>query len=1205
VKEKTGSLATLNGPSKLGVVTGLAIILGTLALLSISVTAQEMTAGDWYKKGQEMYDNGSYQEALEAYDEVLKMDPQNASAWHYRGMALASMGRGVEANQSFQKSMGYLDQMLQEDPEDPEALWLMAEGMDLLGRSEEALEAYSLVAELNSSHALAAWVREADIMAAFGRYNQSAEAFSSAMALVPANRSQSQLEFHWQSENATIFTKAWIIDGQIHRVSIGLYNISSESFDEIQQINSDFVAALQLKGSASSAADPGRHGGTPISSINWDMYIFELPEMTATARPPTLTITGINPKGDEFIEVTNGMKETVSLQNWSFEIQGSIVMLPQHYLLSGKAVRIHLGSGQENGTDLFLDCDLELDDTAGSVSLRDDSGAKVALLTYWTKLDGSIAHSVAHFVTTKSDLESSGASDQEEMAQKAVDVGPFVAERAEISPKSVHNSHSKRDGLQEETVDYWMNKAQELYHNGSIEEAISAYDEALKIDPENATIWQTKGSLWAIIGKKDEALIAHQNALDLFNQTIEKNPEDAEAWRLKAETLRLMNRLDEAVIAYDVVIELQDQKNADSYIAWSALESKAGVLMELGRYNESIEAYDRAIAQIPANNTELQAFVYSTKGMYLNNLGRYEEAVEAYDKALEISDEQSHTYLPALQNKGMALLDMGSYEEAIETFDQVIEIDPNFGGWYGKGQALKALGRYNESIAAFDESLEQYPDNPLIWVDKGEVLQALGHHEEAIKAYDEAIKTAGSSPFFIDVGTSAKAWHNKGLSLEALGRTSESEAAFAMAMEMGYKASSAAQEMDADSWMETGQTLLENGAFEEANVAFNKALEIYNGSIEADPQDSKAWVGVGDALSRMTDFGWDREKFNSSLEAYERALEIDPENVDAWIGKGRILCNTEFAVVDGVLYDDGRHNESLEAFERALEIDPSNPGAWKGKAFALSVLGRIDESLAAFDKAIEHLPVNQSDEIAYVFAAKGNVLQYTPGRQEEAIAAFDMALATGSENCSDMILVLNGTALKDLGRYNESVEAFDEILELNSSNINVWIDNADALVAADRLEEAEKAYGEAETRAATNQTLAQVWLSKAVTLRGLGRFDEAISTYDRAIELYLICDSSGDLYPGYAKIQISFAWDGKGDALNQTGRYEEAVRAYDRAIEFSPSEFAMYRSMIYAKKSALLEKVGRHEEALEAFDKAVEISPEYAPAWQEVVSSSH
>jgi len=237
VKGKTGLLAALGGLLKSRAGTRSALVLIALAALCSYALAQEMTAENLYKKGHEMYENGSYQEAVEAYDQGLKMDPKNASAWHYRGMALASMGRGVEANQSLQKSIELLDQMLQEDPKDSEALWLRAEGMDLLGRSEEALEGYGLVAELNSSHALAARIRESDILAAFGRYNQSAEAFSIAMALVPANQSQSRLEFQWQRENAPMFTKAWLIDGQIHRVSIGLYNISSQSYEEIQPIH--------------------------------------------------------------------------------------------------------------------------------------------------------------------------------------------------------------------------------------------------------------------------------------------------------------------------------------------------------------------------------------------------------------------------------------------------------------------------------------------------------------------------------------------------------------------------------------------------------------------------------------------------------------------------------------------------------------------------------------------------------------------------------------------------------------------------------------------------------------------------------------------------------------------------------------------------------------------------------------------------------
>lgn len=421
--------------------TRIAIAILAVAMLCFSAATQDDTAESWFKKGQELYKNGSYQEALSAYDEGLRMDPQNASAWHYRGLALAGLGHGVEANQSLQKAIELLDQRLQESPEDPEALWLKAEGIDLLGRSMEALEAYGRVADLNSSHALDAWIRQSDILAALGRYNQSSVAFSRAMSIIPANKSESFIEFQRRSGNAILFTKAWLIDGQVHRISIGLYNVSLKSFDEIEQIDSDLVAASQLKG---RAADPGRHGGFLMgSSLNWDVYTFNIPKAMGPAGPTIVTITGINTTGDEFIEVTNGLKEAIGLHNWSFEIQGSKVSLPEHSLLSGNAVRIHLGAGQENETDLFLDSDLELNDTTGSISLRDGSGEEVLSLDYWTKLNGSIGYSI----TAKGDFEYPGP-DAGKIVKTAAGVGPFVAEMSEIGPESAHN-HSNGDGDRE------------------------------------------------------------------------------------------------------------------------------------------------------------------------------------------------------------------------------------------------------------------------------------------------------------------------------------------------------------------------------------------------------------------------------------------------------------------------------------------------------------------------------------------------------------------------------------------------------------------------------------------------------------------------------------------------------------------------------------------------------------------------------------
>jgi len=63
------------------------------------------------------------------------------------------------------------------------------------------------------------------------------------------------------------------------------------------------------------------------------------------------------------------------------------------------------------------------------------------------------------------------------------------------------------------------------------------------------------------------------------------------------------------------------------------------------------------------------------------------------------------------------------------------------------------------------------------WAGKGNALYHQGKYDDAIKAYDEAIRQ--DSKF-------ASAWNNKGVTLKALGRTTEADAAFAKAKELGY-----------------------------------------------------------------------------------------------------------------------------------------------------------------------------------------------------------------------------------------------------------------------------------------------------------------------------------------------------------------------------------------------------------------------------------
>jgi len=61
-------------------------------------------ASAWYDKGLALKDQGNYTEALEYFEKTLELDPKNAMAYYAKGVALKSLGRTDEANAALAKS---------------------------------------------------------------------------------------------------------------------------------------------------------------------------------------------------------------------------------------------------------------------------------------------------------------------------------------------------------------------------------------------------------------------------------------------------------------------------------------------------------------------------------------------------------------------------------------------------------------------------------------------------------------------------------------------------------------------------------------------------------------------------------------------------------------------------------------------------------------------------------------------------------------------------------------------------------------------------------------------------------------------------------------------------------------------------------------------------------------------------------------------
>ena len=103
------------------------------------------------------------------------------------------------------------------------------------------------------------------------------------------------------------------------------------------------------------------------------------------------------------------------------------------------------------------------------------------------------------------------------------------------------------------------------------------------------------------------------------------------------------------------------------------------------------------------------------------------------------------------------------------------------------------------------------------------------------------------------------------------------------------------------------------------------------------------------------------------------------------------------------------------------------------------------------------------------------------------------------------------------------------------------------------------------------------WYNRGVALANLGRDEDAIASYDKAIEI---------------KPDKDEAWYNRGSVLDDLGRYEEAISSYDKALEIKPD-----KEKAWNNRGVALTNLGKHKEAISSYDKALAINPDADAAW--------
>jgi|GEM_PF-1693680 len=232
--------------------------------------------------------------------------------------------------------------------------------------------------------------------------------------------------------------------------------------------------------------------------------------------------------------------------------------------------------------------------------------------------------------------------------------------------------------------------------------------------------------------------------------------------------------------------------------------------------------------------------------------------------------------------------------------------------------------------------------------------------------------------------------------------------------------------------------------------------------------------------------------------------------------------------------------------------------------------------------------MNESDPAYWL--VEGEAL-LNSGRYNESIAPFDKAIEIDSQYADAWNK--KGIALfYGMLRYDESLECYDQAIKLDSSNPDYWYNKGNVLsYGLLRYEESLEYYDKA---IALNSSNPIYWNFKGNVFHYLKRNDESLECYDKAISLN---SSNPDYWFNKGNVLYAKGWANYGYALAGRAEYDEAIfndaiNAYDNAIKIDPK-------LVYAwnMKGTTLANQGKNDEAIDAFDEAIRINPHYASAW--------
>jgi tetratricopeptide (TPR) repeat protein len=217
-----------------------------------------------------------------------------------------------------------------------------------------------------------------------------------------------------------------------------------------------------------------------------------------------------------------------------------------------------------------------------------------------------------------------------------------------------------------------------LFEAGQIQEAITAYQQAVKVDPAAADIWGKLARIQvyasASLTTDEQRRVQLQEALNSADKAVELAPEDSTAHAIRAFVLdwnanpiyvgeKTQQYLTEAEQEAVRALTLDPTNTL-------ALAFYAEILTDQQKLDQAMVNIEQAVRRDPSLMDVHRVYAY-----VLESTGQYRQAIEEYDRAIEIAPNMTFLMVRA----GAIFRHLQDYERSLRYFDKAATLNEQLG----------------------------------------------------------------------------------------------------------------------------------------------------------------------------------------------------------------------------------------------------------------------------------------------------------------------------------------------------------------------------------------------------------------------------------------------------------------------------------------------------------------------------------------------